>query len=255
VDGYLNWQPLSFLTLAADGRRSYYGDRGHGNRAHVSAGLRLPLGFSLRGEATVLQDYQAAIVPSDPFQEANDYAGYLRWDQRRITLEVGEVQRDPFQPLGFARGILTVDSLGRVPRSTYASVFVGLRPLSGVELSGWYFDPIRGGADLEPPTHARVSATFYSKFWRVFKSGVFALRGEVSAESWSRSNLGGLDSTGAQLSLGGATFVETNIQLRIADFTAYWLQRNYNGMRGGYVPGLHYPVHVQYYGVQWFFRN
>jgi hypothetical protein len=255
VEGHLTWQPLHFLTLAADGRRSYYGDKGHGNRAHLSGGVTLPLGFSVRGEASVLQDFQAAVVQTAPFQEATDYAGYVRWDLRRITLEAGEVRRDPFQPLGFARGIGPIDSLGRVPRSTYASAFVALRPVSGVELSGWYFDPIQGGGDLEPPTHGRFSATFYSKFWRVFKSGVFALRGEVAAESWSRSRLGGLDSSGAQVLLGPATFVETNIQLRIADFTAYWLTRNYNGMRGSYVTGLDYPKHAQYYGVQWFFRN
>ncbi|HJQ66608.1 MAG TPA: hypothetical protein VJ816_09540, partial [Gemmatimonadales bacterium] len=59
----------------------------------------------------------------------------------------------------------------------------------------------------------------------------------------------------AQLPLGPASFVETNIQLRIADFTAYWLTRNFNGMRAGYVTGLSYPKYAQYYGVQWFFRN
>jgi hypothetical protein len=255
LDGHVAWQPLRFLTLAAEGRRSYYGEKGHGNRAHVSGGVTLPLGFSVRGEASVLQDFQAPVVEADSFQEATDYAGYLRWDLRRVTLEAGEVRRDPYQPLGFASGIRPVVSLGKTPKSTYASLFVALRPVSGVEFSGWYFDPIQGGGDFEPPTHGRFSATFYSKFWRVFKSGVFALRGEVAAESWSRSNLGGLDSSGAQRPLGPATFVETNIQLRIADFTGYWLTRNYNGMRGSYVTGLNYPKHAQYYGVQWFFRN
>jgi len=55
-----------------------------------------------------------------------------------------------------------------------------------------YFDrlvlrSVLGGGDFEPPRHGRVSVTFYSKFWRVFKSGIFALRGEVAMESWSRS--------------------------------------------------------------------
>jgi hypothetical protein len=255
VDGHVNWQPLPFVTIAAEGRRSYYGNRGHGNRAHVTAGLQLPLGVSLRGEASVLQDFQAPAVRSDSFQEATDYAAYVRWETRPVTLEVGQVRRDPFQPAGFAQGILPIGGLGRTPRSTYTSAFLALRPVSGVELSGWYFDPAQGGGDLEPPTHGRFSATFYSKFWRVYKSGVFALRGEVAAESWSRSNLGGLDTTGGQLPFGPATFVETNIELRIADFTAYWITRNYNAMRGSYITGLGYPKRVQYYGVQWFFQN
>jgi hypothetical protein len=254
VDAYAGWHPVSFVTLWADARRAYYGNRGHGNRAHVAGSLTLPFGFSVRAEASRVETFEAPIVPTDTFQWANDYAAYVRWDTKKVTLEVGEVQRDSFRPKGFAAGIRPVAFLGPLPRSTYLSVFVGLRPLSGVQLSGWYFDPRTGGGDFEPPMHARFSATFFSKFWRVYKSGVFSLRGEYAVESWSRG-LGGRDSTGAQLPLGPATFAETNIQLRIADFTAYWLTRNYRGMRGSYVAGLEYPKRVQYYGVQWFFNN
>jgi hypothetical protein len=153
LEGYLHWQPIPFLTLAADGRRTYYGDKGHGNRAHVSAGIGLPLGFSVRGEASVVQDFQAPVLRSDPFQEATDYAGFVRWQLRPVTLEVGEVHRDPFQPTGFAEGVGSIAGLGRMPRSTYASVFLALRPVSGVELSGWYFDPSRAApTSSRPPT-------------------------------------------------------------------------------------------------------
>lgn len=254
LEGRVAWQPVPFLTLAADGRRSYYGDAGHGNRAHVSAGLTLPLGFSVRAEAARVEDYRAPLV-ADTFQWATDYAAYLRWDRRRVTLEAGQLRRDPFAPLGFALGIKPVAALGARPRSTYLSVYAAVRPLAGVELSGWYVDPVQGGGDFEPPKHARASATFYSKFWRVYKSGVFSLRGEVAAESWSRSTLGGRDDAGDPIPLGPATFVTTNIELRIADFTAYWITRNYDAMRGSYVTGLGYPKRVQYYGVAWYFRN
>jgi hypothetical protein len=254
VDAYAAWHPLSFVTLSADVRRSYYGAKGHGNRVHVAGSLALPLGFSVRGEASRVEDFNVPIDPADSFQTANDYAAYLRWDTKKITLEAGQVRRDPYRPVGFAAGIRPVAFLGATPQSTYLSVFVGLRPLSGVQLSGWYFDPRTGGGDFEPPTHARVSATFFSKFWRVYRSGVFSLRGEYAIESWSRG-LGGRDSSGAQIPLGPATFAETNIQLRIGDFTGYWMTRNYNGMRGSYVTGLGYPKRVQYYGVQWFFNN
>ena len=253
-EGHAAWQPLPFLTVAADGRRPYYGKNGHGNRAHVSASLALPLGVSVRGELTRLEDFQAPLV-ADTFQWATDYGAYVRWDRRHVILEAGQVRRDPFAPLGFALGIRPVASLAPRPRSTYLSVFAAVRPLPGVELSGWYFEPRTGGGDFEPPKHARVSATFYSKFWRVYKSGVFSLRGEVTGESWSRSTLGGLDSLGAPLPLGPATFVTTNIELRIAEFTAYWITRNYDAMRGSYVSGLGYPKRAQYYGVAWFFRN
>lgn len=254
VDAYAGWHPFSFITLTADGRRSYYGAKGHGNRAHVAGSLTLPFGFSVRGEATRVEDFDIPVDPADSFQTANSYAAYVRWDTKKITLEAGQVRRNAFRPEAFAAGIRPVAFLGPTPQSTYLSVFVGLRPLSGVQLSGWYFDPLTGGGDFEPPKHGRVSATFFSKFWRVYKSGVFSLRGEYAIESWSRG-LGGRDSTGAQLPLGPATFAETNIQFRIADFTAYWMTRNYAGMRGSYVSGLGYPKRAQYYGVQWFFNN
>jgi hypothetical protein len=257
VEGRAAWQPLPFLTLSVDGRRSYYRNHAHGNRAHASAGLALPLGFSVRGEVTRVEDFRSPLIEPDTFQWATDYGAYLRWERTPVALEVGQVRRDPFQPLGFAAGIGPVASLGVLPRSTYVTTAVSLHPLPGVYLSGWYFDPTSGGGGFEPPHHGRVSATFFSKFWRVFKSGVFALRGEVAAESWSRSRLGGagLDSLGTALSLGPATFVETNVELRIDSFTGFWLIRNYNAMRGSYVTGLGYPKRAQYYGVHWYFRN
>lgn len=257
LEGRAAWQPLPFLTLSADGRRSYYRDHAHGNRAHATAGLILPLGFSLRAEASRVEDFRSPLVRPDTFQWATDAGAYLRWDGKVVTLEVGEVRRDPFQPLGFAAGIAPVATLAALPRSRYLSTSIALHPLPGVYLSGWYFDPIEGGGSFEPPHHGRVSATFFSKFWRVYRSGVFALRGEAAMESWSRSGAGGagIDSGGAPLTLGPASFVETNIELRIADFTAFWLIRNYNAMRGSYVTGLSYPKRVQYYGVHWYFQN
>jgi hypothetical protein len=111
-----------------------------------------------------------------------------------------------------------------------------------------------GGNDFEPPYHARLSATFYSRFWRVYRSGIFALRAEAAMESWSRGR-GGSDSLGTALTLPGATFIEFNVQVRVAGVTIYWIQRNTQAMRVGYVPGLDYPKRFQFYGVQWVFTN
>src|SRR3989449_7800485 len=61
-----------------------------------------------------------------------------------------------------------------------------------------YTTLFRSGQDFEPPLHARMSITFYSKFWRVYRSGVFALRAEAAMESWSRGTAG-FDSAGAPL--------------------------------------------------------
>jgi len=120
-----------------------------------------------------------------------DVAGWLRLDHPRLMIEVGRGRRDPFAPFGFAAGVKTVDSNERDATHRVPCSACQRERRPGLTLSGWYFDPIVGGSDFEPPRHARVSATFYSKFWRVFKSGIFALRGENRDESWSRSALGG----------------------------------------------------------------
>ncbi|MGH7606867.1 MAG: hypothetical protein ACREME_05975, partial [Gemmatimonadales bacterium] len=249
------WMPWAPVTLAVSARHARYAGDRTGNRVHVSAGLALPWGFSARAELAWRRDVQAPLVPADAPQTATDLAGWLRFDHPWLAVEVGRGRRDAFQPLGFAAGIKTVSRLSETPRTEFIAAHALLRPVPGVTLSGWYFDPIIGGGDFEPPHHARLSATFYSKFWRVFRSGIFALRGEVAVESWSRWGLGGSDNTGAPRRIGGATFVETNLELRLAGVTFFWIIRNANGMRASYVEGLGHPKSAQLYGARWYFSN
>src|SRR5438034_8270413 len=54
-------------------------------------------------------------------------------------------------------------------------------------------------------------------------------------ESWSRGTAG-LDSAGKVLVLPGATFMETNVEVRVAGVTIFWVQRNMNGMRRATCP-------------------
>ncbi|MGH7530658.1 MAG: Plug domain-containing protein [Gemmatimonadales bacterium] len=249
------WLPVSWLTLAASARHRAYGGGRSGQRAHVTAGLALPFGFSARAELAWRRDVQAPLVRTDGRQAAVDVAGWLRFDQPWLQVEVGRGIRDPFTPLDFARGISTVDRLSPTPRTEFLAGHATLRPLPGVSLSAWHFDPFVGGGDFEPPHQTRVAATFHSKFWRVFRSGVFTLRGEVAIESWSSWGLGGLDSAGVRRSLNGATFVETTLELQLVGATIFWIIRNVNGMRGSYVYGLGYPKNTQLYGARWYFTN
>ncbi len=140
------------------------------------------------------------------------------------------------------------------PHARYLTVRGAWAVLPGLHLSGWYFDPlIQMGQDFEPPHHARVSLTFDSKFWRVYRSGIFELRAEAAMDSWSRGRAG-FDSSGVR-SLPGSSFGEVNIELRIAGVTIFWIQRNATLFRGSYVPGLDYPRRYQFYGVRWVFTN
>jgi len=244
------------LTLSGWARHATYAGNRTGYRTLVTAGVALPWRFSARGEVALNRDVRAPLDVTDTaFQRTTDVAGWLRWDQPRITVEVGRGRRDPFTPLGFEAGIKPVDHLGPTPRTDFIAAHASIQPLSGLFLSAWYFDPVVGGGDFEPPHHARASVAFYSKFWRVYKSGIFALRAEVAIESWSRWGLGGQDSSGAQLRLGGASFAETNFQFQLAGVTLFWIIRNSNGMRANYVQGLSHPKSVQVYGARWFFSN
>ncbi len=261
LDGEAAWLPLPFLTIAADARSTSYTRGRTGKRAHLSAGLRLPFGFSAHGDLATGKDLDAPALDADTVQRATDLAGAVRWDSRFASLQFGGVKRDPFTPLGFAAGLAgreSITGLGPTPRSTYATVRGTVRPLPGLTLSGWYFNPLVGGGDFEPPYHARFSVTFYSKFWRHFRSGAFALRGEYAVESWT-GGLGGVhrDSLGneSQIRLPGATFSEFNLQLQIVGVTAFWQQRNSKFFHGGYVHGLDYPRRAQFFGVRWIFSN
>lgn len=257
VEARAGWIPLSPVTLAIAARHARYGGGRTGDRVHLAAGLALPLGFSVRTDLAWRRDLQAPLVPAEPPQTAAEQTGWVRFDHRWLAVELGRGRRDPFTPFAgaFAAGIKTVAGLSPTPSSEFVAAHAVLRPLPGFSVSGWYFDPIVGGGDFEPPHHARVSATFYSKFWRVFRSGIFALRGEVAVEAWSRWGLGGLDSTGAPRRMSGATFVETNLQMQLVGVTLFWVIRNSNAMRGSYVEGLGHPKSAQLYGARWFFRN
>jgi len=258
LEAQAGWMPIRPFTLAGAVRRTVYTGNRTGVRAFGTAGITLPLGLSARAEVAWQDDAQSPLVRTDQLQRVLDVAGWIGLDNRLITLEVGRGRRDPFAPLGFAAGISTVDSLHPTPRTEFVAVHGSLSIAPGFRLSGWYFDPVVGGGDFEPPRHGLVSLSFYSKFWRVFKSGIFALRGEVAMESWSGWGLGGIgiDSAGThQRAMTGSSFVNTNLEMQLAGVTIFWAVQNINVMRSSYVEGLGYPRAVQQYGARWFFTN
>jgi hypothetical protein len=248
------WAPLPPLTLTVDARRARYAGDRDGSRLHARAGLALPLGFSVRGDAAWSRDIQAPWIPDDTVQETSDVAGALRWERSFVTVEGGAGRRSAFTPVGFPEDLRPAAALAPTPATDYVIAHASVRPLPGLALSGWYADPLEGGGDYELPRRGRWSATFHSKFWRKYRSGAFALHAEVSGESWSGGRAG-LDSIGAPLRLPGATFIETNLRVQILDVTLFWVIRNVNLARGGYTPGRDYPIQIQYYGANWNFRN
>lgn len=248
------WMPVSAITLGVDARRARYAGDRDGERLHARAGIALPLGFSLHGDAVRARVVQAPWVTTDTAQETSDYAAALRWERSVLTLEGGAGRRSAFTPVGFPDDLSPAVGLAPSPATDYVTAHASLRPLPGLQLAGWYADPLSGGGDFELPRRARWAATFHSKFWRKFQSGAFALHAELAGESWSGGR-GGVDSGGTPLRLPGATFVETNLRVQILDFTLFWVLRNVNLARGGYTPGRDYPRQIQYYGASWTFKN
>ncbi len=253
-EGRFGLIPLSGITVAGGIRQSLYTEDRKGAQAYGMAGIALPLGFSARAEATWRKDPQSPFVATTLVTQQVDVAGWLRFDHRLFSLEVGRGRRDPFEPVGFAEGIGTIDSLTPTPATDFIAARGMVRVAPGLTFSGWYYDPVVGGGDFEPPHHGRVSATFYSKFWRVFPSGIFALRAEIAMESWSRGGRGGI-SAGSRFGLAGATFTETNIEMQLGGATLFWDTKNINVTSASYVAGLGYPKAAQQWGARWFFTN
>src|SRR2546426_7857258 len=66
-----------------------------------------------------------------------------------------------------------------------------------------------------PPRSTLFPTRRSSDLWRVYRSGIFGLRGELAMESWSRGTAG-LDTAGALRILPGVTIGEVNVEVRIA---------------------------------------
>jgi len=259
AEWHAGWLVLPWLTLSSSARYVAYSNDQSGSRMAATAGIRLPLGLAAQLDVVRNVEISAPrLLLTDPMRQTVSWLGAVRWDTRWFTVEVARTEREPFQPAGAPRGLRPVALLGATPSTSELTVQGAIRPVPGLTLSGSYADPIQGGGDFQPPHHARYAATFFSKFWRVYRSGVFALRAEVAAESWSRG-LGGVarDSLGAtsQLFVPGATFLDLQLEIQIVGVTIFWQMRNANAMRTGYVSGLGYPTIVQFYGARWTFLN
>src|SRR5205823_5986731 len=102
LEARAGWMPVAPLTLSGSIRQSFYRDDRRGVQAYGMAGLALPLGFSARAEAMWRKDPQSALRFTRPVTQQVDVAGWIRFDLRRLSIEIGRGRRDPFEPFGFA---------------------------------------------------------------------------------------------------------------------------------------------------------
>jgi hypothetical protein len=248
----LGWTPWTPLTLGARLEAARYGTGWTGARLLGTASLKLPLGLWLRGAVDVGDELEAPALQADTSRKTLDVGAFVGWSRSRFHLEAGMTRRDAYAPLAPPE-LAQIPALAPAAESNYATLSGSLSPVAGVTLGGWYEHPVAGGADFAPPNHGTVTASFRSKFWRTFRSGVFDMRLAVQLESWS-TGTAGVDAAGP-IVLPGASFINTSIQVQIAGFQIYWHMRNFTGAQESFVPGYPYGAALQRFGARWVFDN
>lgn len=253
VEARAGWVLVPGVSISGDARATTYLAGRSGQRAHGAVAFyRGP--FSLVGEANYSVEPQAPSLRADSARRTVDRAARFAFSTRPFTAGAGIVRRGAYDPLPFT-DLPALPATTVVPRSTYYTSEFWFRPIRPLTLEGWYVHPVIGGADFQPPHHARAAFTFRSKFWRTFRSGAFDLKVQIAVESWSQG-IAGRTSSGAPIALNGLTFTETYLAFQIVGFTAFWDLRNAWNTRDSYVPGFQpYPRNAQTFGVKWEFRN
>jgi TonB-dependent receptor-like protein len=253
VRAWLGWNPLAPFTARAElvhlrhfgGRNSDYAD--------VAAGLEPISGLALTGSARIGQVVAAPAILSDTAQDIRDYQASLGWNRARLGLQVAYARTSAFDPPAYAE-FPRVPRLGLSPETEWITASVRVAPLSWLTLETWYSDPRDSSVEGVPPTHSVSAATIRSKFLRQFPSGIFDLKLRLAMESWGDGIIG-RDSSGAPITLKGATFFRSLIQIQLAGFSIYWDRVNLTNTKLGYVPGFEIPGLGSNFGVRWEFLN
>ncbi|HEV8125944.1 MAG TPA: TonB-dependent receptor [Gemmatimonadales bacterium] len=219
----------------------------------AGAGLSLPFGVVLSGSARLGSVVAAPAIDSEEAQDIVDLSGRLSWQRTAIGLEVGLTQTDAFRPES-PQPFLLIDSL-RAPGTTRWLTFAGrISPRQWMTLEGWYSDPLQGTVDGIPPTHSSLTGTIRSRFLRTFPSGIFELKLQLGMEAWSDGVIG-RDAGGAAITLGGATFFRSVLQMKLGSLIMFWDRLNLSGNKRSYVPEYFVPRFGSTFGVRWEFSN
>jgi hypothetical protein len=248
----LGWVPLDGVVLSGEARWARHeGDR---ESCTLQGTLGLHAGpLSAVGDIRWADAVAAPALAPDTAQRTLDYGARAGFASRWFTAHAAVEWRDTFTPPGID-AFPDLAPLPPSPSATYAvaDVTVSFGPLTA---SGWYADPVSGGASsFEPPTRGRAALTLRSKFRRTFRSGAFDLKVQFAVESWGEGTAGE-DASGLPITLPGTSVAEAFLQFEIARFHAFYSLQNALRSRDGFVPGFEYPRTRQTFGVKWVFRG
>jgi hypothetical protein len=249
----LGWNPIAPFSARGElVHMRHFGGR-NSDFANLSAGLELMRGLAVTGTARIGKVVAAPAILTDPPQSVRDFQAALGWTRARLGFQVAYAQTSAFAPPAYA-DFPRIVSLATSPRTQWITASARLAPLQWITLDGWYSDPRGVTPDGIPPTHSVVAGTIRSKFLRKFPSGIFDLKLRLAMESWGRGTIG-RDALGAPITLKGATFMRSLIQIQLDRFTIYWDRGNLTSSSLFYVPGFQIPGLGSNFGVSWEFFN
>jgi len=249
----LGWNPIAPFSARGElVHMRHFGGRSS-DYANLSAGLELVRGLAVTGTARIGKVVAAPAILTDPEQDVRDFQAALGWNRARLGFQVAYARTSAFAPPAYPE-FLRIATLAPSPRTDWITASVRLAPLQWITLDAWYSDPRDVTPDGVPPTHSVIAGTIRSKFLRKFPSGIFDLKLRLAMETWGTGTIG-RDALGAPITLKGATFMRSLIQIQLDRFTIYWDRGNLTSSSLTYVPGFGIPGLGSNFGVTWEFFN
>jgi len=249
------WTPVAGVSVSGEAGYQTHDAERSSRWVGLRGGLSLPLGLVAAGALRSGSIVAAPALLNDQAQDITDWRASLRWERPWAALEVGYAETGAYRPPSYRPFLPSIAGLAGAPKTEWVTLNWRLAPRQWLTLEGWYSDPTGGNTpDGLPATHSLTTATIRSKFWRTFPSGIFDLKAQVSYESFGDGVIG-RDTTGAALTLDGASFWRTMIEIRLDKFILYWDRFNLQASRKTYVPGFKIPNFGSTFGVRWEFTN
>jgi hypothetical protein len=247
------WNPIGPFSASAElVHLRHYGGRAS-DYANLAGGFEPIRGLAFTGTARIGKVVTAPAIPTDTEQDVRDYQGAVSWNRGRLGFQVAYARNSAFAPFAYAEFPLT-PQLPVVPQTNWLTASARIAPLQWLTLEGWYSDARDIVPEGVPPTHSLVAGTIRSKFLRQFPSGAFDLKLRLSMETWGSGTLA-RDGLGAPVTLKGATFIRSLIQIQLDRFKIYWDRGNLTATDLTYVPGFQVPGYGSNFGVSWEFLN
>jgi hypothetical protein len=247
------WSPLAPLVLSGEATYQRH-DGGRTSRwAGARAGVSLPYGFGLEASGRVGNAVAAPAIAADSARTLRDWQASATWRRSWIELEGTYARTAAFAPFAYQpyAGIVTI---APAPATEWLVGRGRLTPLSWFTLDGWYSEARGPDPEGLPPRHSYVAGTIRTRLQRIFPSGILDIKLRLALEHWYPGVLG-RDGAGAPVTLAGATFFRSFVQVAMGSLQFYWDRSNLEGSSREYVPGLPIVGRPSEFGVRWTFTN